>query len=477
MADFLKLIQFLIAIGLFMAFQHTSLSAQTHGDQTPSSQNFADVVIAPGTVSTTLDNGLEVVVIPDNRAPVVTHMIWYKVGAADEPKGKSGIAHFLEHLMFKGTTNYPDGAFSKKVSEIGGQENAFTSWDYTAYYQRVSKEHLPLLMTMEADRMSNLVLTDDKVLPERDVVLEERAQRIENDPSSRLSEELSAALYSHHPYGTPIIGWKHEIEKFTKEDAIDFYDQFYTPGNAVLVVAGDVEPDNVITLAKDIYGKVAQRADVQERSRPQEPPAFTERRVILRDERVQQPSLQINFLAPSYTTDEGGKDAPALDVLTTILGNGNTSRFYQELVANDGLAAYAGAYYRGDGLDQTQLTLYGLPREITKLDDVEEALKTSVQKIQNNGVTEEELERAKKKLIASTLFAQDSQTSLARIMGTALTTGETIQAVQNWPASIAAVTAEDVQRVARKYIDFDKAVIGVQLPKEAAKNEQLDKAE
>jgi zinc protease len=461
----LRAFQFILL--LFIGFSMTYHASSTHAQQALRhnvSEDFSDVIVAPNTVTTTLDNGMEVVIVPDNRAPVVTHMVWYKVGAADEPKGKSGIAHFLEHLMFKGTKNYPDGAFSKKVSEIGGQENAFTSWDYTAYYQRVSKEHLPLVMRMEADRMSNLVLTDEKVLPERDVVLEERAQRIENDPSSRLSEELASALFSHHPYGTPIIGWKHEIEKLSRQDAIDFYNQFYTPKNAILVIAGDVEPDNAIALAEDIYGAIEQRSDIEDRFRPQEPPSYSERRVILKDERVQQPSLQINFIVPTYASDETGKQAPALDVLTTILGHGNTSRLYQDLVAHDGIAAYAGAYYRSDGLNDTQLTFYGLPKDVNQIDEVEKALKASVRKLIDEGVKPDELERAKRKLISSTLFAQDSQTTLARIMGTALATGETIQDVQTWPAAIAAVTAEDVKKVAEDFINFDRAVYGLLLP-------------
>ena len=193
----------------------------------------------------TLANGLELVVIPDHRTPIVTHMVWYRVGSADEQAGKSGIAHFLEHLMFKGTKKNPAGYFSQLIASVGGQENAFTSSDYTAYYQRVPREHLAKMMELEADRMTGLVLTDEVVLPERDVVLEEQNSRVANNPRARLGEQMDAALYLNHPYGRPVIGWRPEIEKLNREDALAFYQRFYGPNNAVLVVAGDVEPDQV----------------------------------------------------------------------------------------------------------------------------------------------------------------------------------------------------------------------------------------
>jgi zinc protease len=447
-----------IILGLSMTFASPIASnAQTM-------EELAAVKIAPNTETFKLDNDLTVVVIPDHRAPVVTHMIWYKVGAADEPMGKSGIAHFLEHLMFKGTPNYPDGEFSNIVSDIGGQENAFTSWDYTAYFQRVSKEHLGLLMELEADRMTNLILSDEVVNPERKVVLEERSQRTDNDPSAKLGEAISATLYQNHPYGIPIIGWKHEIEDLTKEDAIHFYRQFYTPNNAVLVVAGDVTVDEVRELAEKTYGKVEKQLELGPRKRPTEPTPVTERRVTIRDERVTQPSLQISFLTPSYHTSEAS-EAPALDLLSEILSSGSISRLYQSLVANNGPAAFAGSYYRSDGLDKTQFVVYGVPREEIDLDTIEQALLAELEKIKSDGVTDEELNRAKKKLIAQTIYAQDSQTTLARIFGAALTTGETVEDVQNWPAKITAVTSDDIKAVAEKYLNPDIAVYGIQLPK------------
>src|SRR5215204_96641 len=215
--------------------------------------------------SFTLDNGLQVLVIPDRRTPVVTQMIWYKVGSADETPGKSGLAHFLEHLMFKGTAKHPAGEFSQTVLKIGGNENAFTSTDYTGYFQRVPREQLGKMMEFEADRMTGLILKDENVLPERDVVLEEYNMRVANSPDARLSEQLMAALYLNHPYGRPVIGWRHEIEKLNREEALAFYKRFYTPNNAVLVIAGDVSTDEIRTLAEATYGKIAKVAEIGQR--------------------------------------------------------------------------------------------------------------------------------------------------------------------------------------------------------------------
>src|SRR5437764_5120883 len=244
---------------------------------------------APNISHFTLGNGLEVVVIPDHRTPVVTHMVWYRVGAADETAGKSGLAHFLEHLMFKGTNKNPQGLFSQTVATIGGQENAFTSSDYTGYFQRVTRERLRTLMEFESDRMTGLVLTDDVVKPELQVVLEEQNMRVANNPAARLSEQMEASLFLNHPYRRPIIGWRQEIEKLTREDALEFYKRFYTPNNAVLIVAGDVSAEEVEKLAEDTYGKVSRITETGPRIRPQEPVHEAARTVTLADPRVTQP--------------------------------------------------------------------------------------------------------------------------------------------------------------------------------------------
>lgn len=411
----------------------------------------ADIRIAPNLESFTLENGLQVVVIPDRRAPVATHMIWYKVGAADEPDGQSGVAHFLEHLMFKGTTDNPDGAFSKMVAERGGQENAFTSADYTAYFQRVAKEHLPRMMELEADRMENLILSDAVVDPERDVVLEERRSRVDSEPGSRLREALNAITFVNHPYGSPVIGWESEIRALNKEAALAFYDRFYTPNNAVVVVAGDVDVEDVRKIAENTYGKVARRAEPPPRVRPAEPPLSGERRISVSDPRVRQESLSQTWIVPSQSTGEG-RQPEALDVLAYILGEGPSSRLHTALVLDQEAALGAGAYYQGGALDDGRFGVYASPRPGFTLEDMERLMAAEIARLLETGVTEAEVERAKNSMIAGAIYAQDSQSRLARLFGSALTTGLTIEEVQTWPAQVSAVTPEDVLEAARAYL-------------------------
>jgi zinc protease len=407
----------------------------------------------------TLANGLEVVVLPDRRAPVVTHMVWYKVGAADETPGKSGLAHFLEHLMFKGTAKNPAGRFSQVVATIGGQENAFTSSDYTGFYQRVAREHLKLMMEFEADRMTGLVLDDNDVRPELKVVLEEQNQRVDNSPQARLLEQINAALYLNHPYGRPVIGWRHEIEQLTRDDALAFYRRFYTPNNAVLVVAGDVAVDEVRALAEATYGKVAPVAEIGPRHRPQEPAQVAERHVTLADPRVQQPNLQRNYLVPSATSAKPG-ESEALEVLAFILGHGNTCRLYRKLVVDSPLAVSAGGWYSGSALDATQFSLYGSPKPGVSLPQLEAAIDALVDEVVANGVTADEVELARTRLVADAIYAQDSQATMARWYGAALTTGTTVEMVQSWPDRIRAVTPDAVHAAARAWLDRRNVVTG-----------------
>ncbi|QIB33893.1 M16 family metallopeptidase [Ancylobacter pratisalsi] len=410
----------------------------------------------------TLDNGLQVVVVPDHRAPVVTHMVWYRVGSADEQPGKSGIAHFLEHLMFKGTESHPAGEFSQVVGKLGGQENAFTSQDYTAYFQRVAKENLGTVMDFEADRMTGLVLTDEVVLPERDVVLEERRMRTDNDPSSQLSEAAQAAMYVNHPYAHPIIGWEDEIKKLNREDALAFYRRFYTPNNAILVVAGDVQPDEVKKLAEGTYGKVKPRAETAERIRPQEPPPRASRRLVLADARVGQPNLARAYLVPSYRNDK--KESVALDVLSQILGGGSTGRLYRTLVAEKGLAAGAGSWYQSTALDETRFAISASPRPEVTMETLEQALDQVIGDLAKNGPDAGELERAKTRLVAEAIYAQDNQATLARIYGAALATGSTIEDVKIWPDMVKEVSADEVRDVARRYLVPARSVTTELLP-------------
>ncbi|MCP3054344.1 M16 family metallopeptidase [Aurantimonas marianensis] len=415
----------------------------------------------------TLDNGLKVVVLPDHRAPVVTQMLYYKVGAADEAPGESGIAHFFEHLMFKGTKNNPEGVFSRAVAEIGGQENAFTTSDYTGYYQQVPADALEMVMTFEADRMENLVLSEETVAPERDVILEERRSRVDNDPGSQLSEAVQAALFQNSPYGNPVIGWRSEIEALSRDGAIAFYDKYYTPNNAILLIAGDVSEAEVRRLAERTYGKVARRAEPGERVRPVEPEPLAARTVTLTDARVTQPSMQRVYLVPSDTTAEPG-EAEALDVLADVLGGGTTSRLYRGLVVDKAIAAGAGAHYAGTALKEGQFVVYGMPRGEASLAEIETAIDAEIARIVEKGITEAELERAKNRVRKDVIYQRDSQTAMARRYAAALSTGRTIADVEGWPERIEAVTVEDVTAVARKYLQPKRSVTGYLLPEPGA---------
>jgi zinc protease len=412
--------------------------------------------------SFTLANGLQVVVIPNHRAPIAIQMVWYRVGAADDPAGKSGIAHFLEHLMFKGSKDIPPGAFSKIVARNGGQDNAFTSQDYTAYFQRVAKDRLELVMKLEADRMTGLVLTDAEVLPERDVVLEERRSRTDNNPSAQLYEHTRAALYMNHPYRVPVIGWQSEIEGLTTADAIAFYRRHYAPNNAILIVAGDVTAAEIRPLAEKYYGPIPRR-ELPPRVRATEPEQRAARRVVLKSPQVRQPSWSRTYLAPSYTTATGG-DAYALQVLAEIMGGGATSRLYRSLVVEQGVAASAGAWYSADGLDSGTFGVSGSPRPGTEIDAVEAALTAQIKALLSDGVSADEVARAKRSLLAGAIYVRDSLRAGPNIFGRALTSGRTIADVESWPDRVGEVTAEAVNAAAKKVFRDNRSVTGVLLP-------------
>jgi len=406
----------------------------------------------------TLENGMRAVVIEDHRAPVVTHMVWYPVGAADEPWGHSGIAHFLEHLMFKGTDEIPEGAFSKIVAANGGQDNAFTSYDYTAYFQRIAADRLGLVMEMEADRMRDLAFTEEVALTERDVILEERSQRTDNNPQSLFSEAMSAALYRNHPYGIPVIGWRHEIRKHDRESALAFYERFYAPDNAILVVAGDVTPDAVRRLAETHYGPLEPEGRPPE-ARPQEPPVRAPQRIVMEDERVRQPYVMRQYLAPTRGSGDP-ETAAALEVLSQVLGDGITSRFAEKLERGDRTAISTGAWYSATMRDAGSFTIYGVPARGVDLRTVEDGLDAVLARLKEEGPTEEELDRVKRLSRASLIYAQDSQSGLARRYGRALAVGLDLEDIAAWPDAIQAVSAEDVRRVAREYLVPERSVTG-----------------
>lgn len=413
------------------------------------------------TVSTfTLDNGLEVVVIEDHRAPVAVQMIWYRVGAADEAPGKSGIAHFLEHLMFKGTDTLKAGEFSDTVELQGGDDNAFTSYDYTAYFQRVAADRLPIVMRMEADRMTNLQMTEEDVTTERQVILEERSQRTDSDPGALFDEQRRAAQFLNHPYGVPIIGWRHEMEGLTREDALAFYRLHYAPNNAVLVIAGDVTVDQVRALAEEHYGPIPANPAIQPRARPSEPPQLAERRLTMADPRVAQPYVIRTYLAPERNAGDQ-KDAAALTVLAELLGgNPTTSVLAKALQFQDPKAVYTAAFYDGSSLDTAQFGLAIVPVPDVTLQEVEDAMDAVLATFMTEGVDPEALDRIKTQLRAAQIYGRDNIDGLARRYGEALTTGLTVADVQAWPDVLQAVTAEDVMAAAKSVLNRQTAVTG-----------------
>jgi zinc protease len=423
----------------------------------------------------TLDNGLTVVVIRNDRAPIVTHMVWYKVGAADEVWGKTGIAHFLEHLMFKGTETVKPGEFSATVGRIGGRENAFTTYDYTGYFQNVAADRLETVMRLEADRMVNLRLTDAQVNSERDVVLEERRMRTDNSPTGILYEQARAALFQNSPYGRPVIGWEHEIRGLTTEDALAFYRRYYAPNNAVLLVAGDVTADKVKALAEKYYGPIPRR-DVPVRVRPQEPPQHAPRRVELRDPRVNEPRWSRSYIAPSYNAGEN-QYAYALQILAEIMGGGPTSRLYRSLVVERPIATSVGAGYDGTAFDLGSFYFHGSPRQGTDIGAVEVAVHAEIVKLLKDGVTEDEVKRAIERMQASAILARDDLSTGARVIGGALMTGRQVADIEAWPDRIAAVTVDQVNASARLVLNEQQSVTALLLPaprEEAAADKAAD---
>ena len=395
-----------------------------------------------------LANGLDVVVVEDHLAPVVTQMVWYRCGAADEDAGHSGIAHFLEHLMFKGTPTVPAGEFSKIVARNGGEDNAFTYYDYTAYFQTIAADRLDLIMKLEADRMQNLSLADDQVYPERDVIVEERRQRIESSPQARLAEAMRYALMANSPYGRPAIGWKQEMEKLTTADAVAWYKKWYTPSNATLIVAGDVKPEDVKALAEKYYGPIPSHP-VPARIRPQIAPlGGAEQRLTLRDGNIHEPTFSRIYVAPNYS-EKTKKTALALEVFDEIFGTGTTSRLYKALVLKAKVSTGVSSSYDDTALDPIAYDVSAYPAPGKDLKEVEKAVDDVIQDLVKNGVTDAEVADAKTRLQAQAILARDSLSGPAHSIGEAVATGQTIDDVENWPDDIAAVTKDQVNEAMR----------------------------
>jgi len=417
--------------------------------------------------SVTLPNGLQVVVIENHRLPVVRQMVFYRVGAADDPPRKSGLAHYLEHLMFKGTETLAPGEFSKIVARNGGRDNAYTTHDTTAFYQTVAKDRLELIMRIEADRMANLAIDPKEAVPELQVVIEERRARVDNRPGSQLDEHLAATLYMNHPYRVPVIGWRHEIETLTVEDALDFYRRHYAPNNAILVVAGDVTMEEVRPLAEKYYGAIPANPGIGPRVRLSEPPQRAARRVSMRSDRVSEARWSRDYLAPSNAAG-ATRHVPALEVLSVILGGGATSRLYRSLVIERKLALSVRAYYDSDLLGPSSFALYARPQPSATLEALEEAIDAEIAKVVAEGVGDDEVAAARKRLLAGAVFARDSLGRGAIVIGTALTTGQTIEAVETWPDRIKAVTPAAILAAAGHVLRPERSVTGLLLPADAA---------
>lgn len=414
--------------------------------------------------SFTLDNGMQVVVVSNHRAPVVTHMVWYRAGAMDEAPGRTGAAHLLEHLMFKGTRAHPDGVFSQIVARNGGRENAFTSQDFTGYFQSVAADRLALMMELEADRMTNLAMSQEDIDTEREVVREERRSRIENEPGSRLNEQATAAFYMNHPYGNPVIGWDHEIQALTRDDMMGFYRSWYAPNNAILVVVGDVTVDQVRPLAEKYYGPIPAR-EMPPRVDWHEPSAAVAQRITLADPRVRQPSWSRRYHAPGYVYGDTDQAYP-LEVLADILGGGTTSRIYRSLVVEQKAAAGAGAWYDPGSRGPSSFGFYGTPLPGGELGPVEVAIEAEVEKLLRDGVTEEEVRLSIARLQAEAIYARDSLQAPAHVIGGNLAIGESVEDIEAWPERIGAVTVEAVNAAARAVLSGDASMTTLLVPKD-----------
>ena len=405
-----------------------------------------------------LENGLKIIVQEDHRSPVVVSQVWYKAGALDEVNGKTGVAHVLEHMMFKGTKKVPAGQFSRKIAAAGGRENAFTSQDYTAYFQQLEKSQLPLSFELEADRMANLNLTKEEFEKEIKVVMEERRWRTDDKPQAQVNEHFNSAAFRTHPYGRPVVGWMSDLENMRVEDTREWYNHWYAPNNAVLVVVGDVKADEVYKLAKQHFGKIKPKA-VPERKPQKEPPQIGERRVVVKAP-AKLPSLQMGFHTPVLNDPNQDWEPYALEILASVLSGNDSARLNQKLVRESQVAVDVGAGYdmiaRGR---QGLFELAGSPSEGKTVAELEAAILQQIEKVKESGVTAEELKRVKVQVIAADVYQRDSVFYQAMQIGQLELTGFSWKILKDYPAKLSAVTSEQVQEVAKKYLVKDNMTV------------------
>jgi zinc protease len=415
---------------------------------------------------TTLANGLQLIVIEDHRSPIVFHAIGYKVGAADQPPGKTGLAHFFEHLLFKATKNHPAGEFDRLMDENGAQKNAFTTQDITMFWERSGKDLLPLLMDIEADRMQNLILTDEVVATELKVVQEERRQRTDSDPGALLSEQMDAALYTVHPYGKPVVGLPEDVAKLNRSDAEAFYRAHYVPKNAIVLVVGDVKQDEVKALAEKYYGPLTNAAQLPDAPHSVEPAGTAARSITFSDERVPSPSWTRKYLAPSFGATTAQQSA-ALDLLGVILGGTTQSRMSQSMVFGDKSATSAGAGFNGDQKDSGYFQIFVQLAQGIAIEQIAKNVDGLIADLANKGPTQAELDEARQQAVADYVYALDQPVSFGRMVGIGLADGVPKDRILNRDKSYAMVTIEDVKQAAQSVLKIENSVTGILLPKAA----------
>jgi zinc protease len=428
---------------------------------------------SPEIESFTLKNGLEVIVIPNHRVPAVSHTLWFKIGAADDPRGKSGLAHYHEHAMFLGTSKYKAGDYSNIIARNGGEQNAFTGYDATAYYINISKENLPLAMEMESDRMNELTASDADMEKEKQVIIEERRMRIDNNPDAMLAEQVNAALFRNHPYHMPVIGWQHEMDGLTRQDVIDFHETWYHPGNAILIVSGDVTAEEVKRLAEKYYGKIP-KADVPARIWTDEPPQRASRHMVMRHTQVTQPELSRTYFSSSLGYGKK-EDALPLFVLAHVLGGGKTSRLYRSLVTEQKLASDVDVDYNGFSRGPSEFFIGITPDQGVDNAAIEEGLNRELEQFLKNGMTSEELNRAKTLLKAETVFARDGLSGVANIMGWIRMIGLPTNYFADWPKLVDNISAAQVLTAAQNTLKEEQSVTALLLPE--SENKKEDKKE
>lgn len=409
-----------------------------------------------------LSNGLKILVKVDTRSPLVVSQVWYKVGGSYEPLGLTGISHALEHMMFKGTKNYKAGQFSRLIAAEGGQDNAVTTQDYTAYYQTLAAEKLPLAFQLEADRMQNLLVAPEEFAKEIEVIKEERRMRTDNNPNALTFERLNAAAFLASPYHHPVVGWMNDLNQLTAQDVLDWYHRWYAPNNALLVVAGDVEPQQVFSLAERYFGAIP-RKDMPRLKVVHEPPELGQRRVQVSGP-GQLPYLILAYNVPSFKTTANSNQVYSLEVLAGLLSAGNSSRLSTELVRKERLASAANAYYSLYSRLSNLLILTAIPNGKTALVKLTLALQAQVQALQTKLVSEKELQRVKTQLIASHIFEQDSITNAANTLGSLESVGLNYRIDDAYPKAIAKVTPEQIREVARLFLTPKRLTIAEFVP-------------